>query len=373
MVSTIEGSVPSSALRWEPVPTPPRRRWPWVAVPATLAALALLASFLVTVPYYRIAPGSALAVTSLISAPDDRIHRPDGAFLLTTVSLGETRAIEAFLGWLDPDVDVVPRERLLPPDITGEQYLELARLDMIQSKQAAIVVALRRLGFDVPEMGEGAIIVRVVDGLPAAGKLVPGDVVVAVDGQAVATSTDAVRLIRTRAPGDTVSLQVRRQGGDGPAETVNIVAAEQPDNPGQPLLGIQLRTHQQRFDFPFPVSIDFRNIGGPSAGLAFTLAVIDLLSPGELTGGRAVAVTGTIDFDGSVGMVGGVGQKAAAVKESGAKVFLVPADEEAQARSHVGRSVQVIGVRTLEDALAALARLGGDTAALGPVPPQAGS
>lgn len=368
MQATFERSVPSTALIWEPVPTPPRRRWPWVVMPVVLLTAALLASFAVSLPYYRIAPGSARSVTSLVHLPADKAFPPRGAFLLTTVSLGETRAIDALLGWLDPDVDVVPRERIVPPNTNRQEFLELNRQFMDQSKQAAIVVALRRLGFAVAETGAGAIVAMVGADLPADGKLEPGDVIVAVDGQAVATSSDAVEIIRRRKPGDTIVLSVLPGGREGQPATVELAAAAQPDDPARPLIGVQLRTHMQSFDFPFPVSIDSENIGGPSAGLAFTLSVLDQLSPGELSGGAPVAVTGTIELDGTVGDVGGVAQKAAAVKDSGTKIFIVPANEEAVAKRHAGSGVQVIGVHTLEEAIAALGRLGGDVSAFGPAP-----
>lgn len=364
-LSTIERSVPSTAFTWEPVPTPPRRRWPWVFVPGVLFLSVLLASFNVMLPYYRLAPGSARSINDLVTVPADQRYPPKGSFMLTTVSLGQTRAIDAFLGWLDDDVDVVPQDRIVPPNTTGQQYLELARLDMEQSKQKAIVVAVRRLGHPVVETGEGAIVVFVVPDLPAAGTVEAGDVIVAVDGKAVATSTAAVAAIRARRAGDTITFEVRPGGRDGPTRTVQITSQEQPEAPGQPLVGFQLRTRKQHFDLPFPVSIDSQNIGGPSAGLAFTLAVLDALTPGELTGGRQVAVTGEINVDGSVGEIGGVAQKAAAVEASGARVFLVPAAEAGIARAHVSKAVTVIGVATLEDAIAALGKIGGDTAALG--------
>ena len=116
------------------------------------------------------------------------------------------------------------------------------------------------------------------------------------------------------------------------------------------------------------VPVDGQGFGGPSAGLAFTLELIDSLTPGELTGGRKVAVTGTIDQNGTVGPVGGVAQKTAAVKSAGAKYFLVPPDEYETAKQHAGRNLQVIKVATLEEALDVLGSLGGDVAALGPPP-----
>jgi PDZ domain-containing protein len=129
---------------------------------------------------------------------------------------------------------------------------------------------------------------------------------------------------------------------------------------GSACLGVVLGTKNHRFDYPYKVSIDTTGVGGPSAGLAFTLALIDELTPGELTGGQNVAVTGTIGIDGTVGDVGGVAQKTAAVRKAGAKLFLVPPGEFAEAKAHAGKSLKVVQVTTLADALAALAANGGD-------------
>ena len=121
-----------------------------------------------------------------------------------------------------------------------------------------------------------------------------------------------------------------------------------------------LGTKAHKFDYPFDVKIDTSGIGGPSAGLAFTLALIDDLTPGELTGGRDVAVTGTIDVNGTVGEVGGVVQKTAAVRKAKATLFLVPPGEYADAAKHAGKHLKVVKVSTLKDALAALGANGGD-------------
>ena len=140
-----------------------------------------------------------------------------------------------------------------------------------------------------------------------------------------------------------------------------IVVTSQPG-----CLGVTLATKNRSFDFPYKVAIDTSGVGGPSAGLAFTLALIDELTPGELTGGRNVAVTGTIDVNGTVGDVGGVTQKTAAVRHSGTRFFLVPPGEFAEASKHAGRHLKVVQVTTLADALAALKANGGDPPVLAP-------
>lgn len=364
-MNTIEPMVLRSPLGWEPLPPQPRRRWVVIAAPIVLATALLLASFNVLLPYYAIAPGSATQVNDLISVADGQGFPSDGKFLLTTVSLGQVRAIDAFLGWIDPDVDIVEEERIVPPNTSRREFRQLNLQLMDTSKQTAIVVALRRLGYNVNEKGDGALVVAVFPGLPAEGVLEPGDVITAIDGNPTPVFSTAVSLIRAHRPADRVKLDIARL--DGSTRTVEIALAANPSDAASAVLGVELRTHNQQFEDDAPVDVDIKSgrIGGPSAGLAFTLGVLDALTPGELTGGKRVAVTGTINLDGTVGEVGGVAQKTAAVRRSGATVFLVPEGEFKAASARAGSKVKVVKVRTLQEALDALGSLGGDLSALG--------
>ena len=156
-----------------------------------------------------------------------------------------------------------------------------------------------------------------------------------------------------------------RELGDDPE--LATVAAD--DDPERAIIGVALEDRITDFESSIDVDIDSGDVGGPSAGLAFTLAVLDVLTPGELTGGHRVAVTGTMDIDGNVGPVGGGAQKAIAVRNQGYEVFLVPSDELEEVQEAVGDDVRVIAVDTLDEALDALKSLGGnagDLLALGP-------
>jgi PDZ domain-containing protein len=350
---------------------------------APLVAFVLIAagSTVITVPYYTIAPGSARQVNDLISAPPDHRYPARGKVLLTTVSLRRATAFEAFTGWLDSETDVVPEEQILgttKPEDLRRQNLQL----MDDSKQVAVVVALRRLGYPVGEHGDGARLEEITPGSPADGRLHQFEVVKAVDGRAVSLSSDVVGAIGQRRPGEVIRIEVDPGGGAprrvedvplgvAPADrsTCTPHAAGTPVAPGAlGCLGVRLQTANRTFDMPFDITVDSAGIGGPSAGLAFTLGVLDTVTPGELTGGHTVAVTGTIDIDGRVGPVGGVAQKTAAVRAAGIDVFLVPPQEYEDARAHAGRDVRIVRVATLEEALVALGRQGGDLSALGPAP-----
>lgn len=363
-VDTIDPMVVPAPPGWDTSPEPSSWRWLRWGGPAFLALLVLLGSMQITLPYYALAPGDARQVNDLIRVPKDRSFPPRGKVLLSTVSLSRVNAFEAFFGWLDPDTDVVSEDLILgttPRDRFTQQNIQ----EMDTSKQLAAVVALRRLGYKVAEQGKGGLVVQVEKKAPADGRLAQGDVITAIDRQPTTLSQEVVQGIRIHKPGETVRLEV--VGVKGEPRVEEIVLGRRPDN-GEGYLGVVLNTKEQKFDYPFDVVIDSGTIGGPSAGLAFTLGVLDTLTAGELTGGKKVAATGTIEIDGKVGDVGGVVQKTAAVRDAGAEVFLVPDGEYAEAASHAGGKLKVVRVSDLDDALAALASLGGDVSALGATP-----
>lgn len=360
---TIEPMVVRSPLGWDPVA--PERKRPWVpyAVGGAVLILLFVGATWTTLPYYALAPGSARGVTDLIVAEGTDTYPPEGEVLLTTITLTKVTPVEALTGWLRSDVDIVPQEQILPPDTTDEDYRRFNVQEMDDSKQTAIVVALRRLGYQVTEQGQGALIERVLPQFPANGRLEPGEVITAVDGKPVALVQEATAAIGAHQAGETVRLEVASVDGTS-TRTVDVPLAADPEQGGKPVLGVFLRTSKRTFEMPIEVDIKSGSIGGPSAGLAFTLGVIDQLTPRELTGGRKVAVTGTIEIDGRVGDVGGVAQKTAAVRKAGADVFIVPAGEYEDALSRAGDELQVIKVATLQEALEALENLGGDLTGL---------
>jgi PDZ domain-containing protein len=333
-----------------------------VAVSVVLAGLAVIARY-VQLPYDTLAPGSARAVNSVIEVTGHPSYPPQGKLFYTTVSVRErVNPYEALAGWLDPAVEVVPETKVrgtVPP----EEFRRMNVEAMADSKTTAQVLALRQLGYT--NLGEGAEVVEVQADMPAGPVLKAGDVIVAIDGKAVASSADAVAAIRARAPGDTLRMQLRRGGAAAPVDVQAVLA----DDAGKPLLGVRLST---KIKLPFEIKIDSGRVVGPSAGLAYGLELLDLLTPGELTGGSSVAVTGELLGDGTVGPIGGVAQKAVAVRRAGIKVFLVPKENEAEAKAHAGSGLEILGVGTFEEALSALSSLEGSNAmALGK--PGAGS
>jgi Lon-like protease len=342
-------------------------------VPLLVFAAAGIGAVTFRLPYYAISPGEAIDVSGLVQVVDGPSHDPDGQIYLTTVRLRQVSMLEAVTGWLDPSIDVVAQEVVVPPQVPTRDLSEFNLQLMDVSKQTALGVALESLGVDAIT-GGGAVVVSVLPGTPAEGALEAGDVVTEVDGEPVSLHYEVVRAVAERRPGDTVSLTYRRDGEDGDrtAEVTLASRGAEPDASGTttphdvpdaeqpPLLGVTLRTEDLEFDFPIDVEIASERIGGPSAGLAFTLEVLDLLTEGELTGGRRIAATGTIELDGSVGPVGGVAQKTVAVGRQDIELFLVPsASYEVALEVARGNGVRVEPVDDLDDALAVLEGVGG--------------
>jgi PDZ domain-containing protein len=326
-----------------------------------LVVAALAAGVLIPLPYVSIAPGSARRVDDLINIRDHPVYPPKGRVLFTTVSVREDINLwQALGGWLDDDVDVLTERQVRGPT-PPEEYHQLNVEAMADSKTAAELVALRHLGFD--DLAAGAEVQSVEPGLPAASVLNAHDLIVGIDGRPVREPSEVVAGIRAHQPGEAVRLTVVR--GDGPPseQTATLARGDQ----GQALLGVRLTT---RLKLPFGISIDSGNIEGPSAGLAYSLALLDELTPGELTGGARVAATGELTADGRVGPIGGVGQKAVAVRRAGARLFLVPRDNLDEARAHAGSTLRVAPIDTFDDALRAMGELPGSNA--GPLAQGAG-
>jgi Lon-like protease len=315
--------------------------------------------------YFALSPGTAPDVSELVKVPTDRAHFHRGNLLLVTVALRiKLTPLEYLIDQVDPNVDLVSAKAVLGSTPRNQLTQENDEL-MSESTQAAVAVALRKLGFQVTELGSGGEIADVLKGSGADGHLQPGDVIKAIDGAPIQTNDELVRAIRAHNPGDVVRLSVTSATGQVRTETVTLSLSPASEGPQRTFLGVAATTKDLKFETPFPVSIDAGPIGGPSAGLAFTLGVIDALSARSITGGHRVAATGTIDLDGSVGEVGGVVQKTVAVRDAGAEEFLVPAAEYKAAKAHAGAHMKVVRVQTLDDALNALKALGGELSAPG--------
>ncbi len=243
---------------------------------------------------------------------------------------------------------------------------------MAESQLTAKSVALRQLGYSVPEHDAGATVYGILPGTPGYRVLKVGDVITSVDGVATPDPTILQSVTRTHQPGQTITLRVGSIAHPTPGHDVTLrLASIRAQNKTEPFIGIENMGTQPVYDFPFSIKINSDQIGGPSAGLAWTLGIINTLSGGHLTGGLTIAASGTIRPDGSVGDVGGVEQKTVAVERAGATVFFVPdyPDSVDPARSKATPNLKVFPVSSLGQALKDLQSLGGRLGPAGAGPP----
>ena len=323
----------------------------------TLAALlggVMIAAQLIRLPYLSEGPGPTHDVLPLIEVSGHRTYPPAGHVLLTTVSLSSEplTPLQLFIAWLDPQEDVLPESDFVAPGGTLLEETELQRYAMDQSQLDATVVALSRVA-DYPSSHlPGAIVESTVEGCDAAGKLFSGNVITAINGQPISDSQQASKLIDGTPPGKPIVFTAKAG-----SKNVTVALKRTDCGPhGGAYVGVVLINN-----FPFDVSIDDAGIGGPSAGLMFSLGLYDILTPGDLTGGRTIAGTGQIGPDGTVYPIGGVEKKVYAAARAGADVFLVPKQDYDAARA-TGVDIQLAPVSTFDLALALLkGDTGGDT------------
>lgn len=295
------------------------------------------------------APGSAIAVEPMIDVAPERRQAHEGNFYLTTV-VTQTPILLAQLvyGHLSPVVKIVSPEQIVPPDTSPQQFMQQNYRMLEDSETAATIVALRRAGYKVDIIGQGIEVLSVLPESPASGHLQPGDLIIALNGDRVRTVDELIRRVRSAQLDEPVHVLVKR-GDRELSVPVPLIPAESPDD--SPRIGITVRTVGTDVVLPFPVAIQPQKVvGGPSAGLMFTLSLYNLLTPDDLTRGWAIAGTGTINLDGSVGPIGGVEQKVAAAERAGAAYFLVPPQNYSDA-VRVARSMDVVEVSSIGEAV----------------------
>ncbi|MFM7490636.1 MAG: S16 family serine protease [Actinomycetota bacterium] len=361
----------------------------WGVPFATLAFLVMIVvigAMVWPMQRFETAPGRAKLVAPRLSiegASDGvGVFEPDRSVRFVTALGSELAPLQSFMGWIDPYVDVQTCEqRFGDCDPDANRTIQLGA--MSTAKEIASFVALDYLGLDASfDMGpaqvggfDPALCPDDAPELRACRVLSVGDTIVKVDLSVNDTGsvddsididvvTDLSKALADAEPGDVIRLVVRPF--DAPADEVRTVKVElmaSPDDPKRTIIGFNARD-TRTVKLPFEIGIDTDEIGGPSAGLAFTVALIDELSPGELSPPGGVALTGTIAEDGSVGPIGALVQKAIAVQRSGARYFIVPAGQDPAdveaARRAVGTSVEIATVATLAEALATLERWGGE-------------
>lgn len=339
------------------------RRYSTMVV-ATISLIVLTCvAYLVPMPYVTMRPGPAF---DTLGKFDDRpmftfgegvkTYPTTGALDFTTVSVTRPDAkvslADAVAAYFDRDVAVVPKSLVYPDDQSAEQSKQRSADQLDGSKDSSKVAALRAAGYTVT--GRPQIASVLPDGA-AASTLKVGDVVTAVDGLPVTTSSAAVEAIGDTKPGEPVELTVER---DGTPQTVTIVTRPDANDPAVPRIGVSLGT---KFTFPFEINNNVgREVGGPSAGTMFALAIYDKLTPGQLTGGKKIAGTGEITTEGVVGPIGGVRQKMRGAANAGASIFLVPAPNCDEATDGDDDGLTLVKITQLDDAISSLEALAND-------------
>jgi len=269
------------------------------------------------------------------------------------VIVRKSSLLEELIPQLRPDgSELVPAHAIVPPGSDFEERRRQNLRQMDRSQEIAAAVALRELGLEVGSDPEGALIVAVAPDAPAEGKVRATEVIVAVDGKAVKTPDDLRRLISDREPGERVRVNVRAGGA---VRTEVLRTIESPEQEGRAIIGVQVE-QSARIELPIDVEIDVGGVGGPSAGLAFALDVLEELGR-DIDRGYKIAATGEIQLDGAVGPIGGVKQKTLGAREAGIDVFLVPAGDNAAVARRNASGLRIIAVESFQQALRQLATL----------------
>lgn len=330
-----------------------------------LLALAVVA-WRVPAPFARYSPGPTIDILAtqsdgkpIVEVSGHKTFKTDGQLRMTTVST-TTRdtsptLLEALAAWADPDVDLYPYEAIFPDPGTVEDDRQESREEMVSSRHTAVAAALAELGYQLVQVSD-----LVKDGA-AKGILQKGDLITRVNGTKIFTGVQVAEIISALTPGDSVSIEVERAGEK---RSFDIVTKPAEDDPDRAVIGVFLGVAPK-----LPVDVDVRipeAIGGPSAGLIFSLAIYDTLTPGALTGGARIAGTGTIADDGSVGPIGGIRQKIAGSEEDGAELFLVPPDNCDEAVL-ADTDMRLVRADTMHDAVEAIEAYAADRDAVLPV------
>jgi PDZ domain-containing protein len=326
---------------------------------AGLLALALVAvlgfvAWLRPVPYVIFRPGPTMNVLgsfdgkTIVNVSGHKSYRDDGALRMVTVYAGgpdqKTSLFDVVYAWIDRNRAVLPRS-IYDKGETDASNRQESAVEMTSSQDNATAAALDALGVSFRTEVEISTVAK--DGA-SFGKLQKGDVLLAVNGKRPADAAALVTLIRAVEPGTPTELTIRRNGAE---QKVTVTTKADPDDKTASRIGVGIRS---TFVFPFKVSITLPStVGGPSAGMMFALAIYDVLTPGSLTGGATIAGSGEITPDGTVGEIGGIGQKLPAAQRDGAKLFLVAAENCAEAvRAHYDPGkMRLVKVHTLADAI----------------------
>ncbi len=328
-----------------------------VAIAAVVVVVVATLSF-VHVPYAILRPGPATNTLGqrdgkdLISISGTQTYPTKGSLDFTTVSLagGPNYPVSVWdylhAKYLEKDAEIDPEEMWFPKGVSGKQVQQQNTADMVDSQETAEVVALRKAGKTVPEK----ILIGIVDPKAPSGKaLHVKDQLLSLNGAPVSDLASVHTAMAKVKPGETVQVVLSRAG-----KKLTVAAKTGKSSDGRAVLGIGL---DPTYTLPAKVTVNVGDVGGPSAGMMFTLAIYDKITPGALTGGQQVAGTGTISEDGTVGPIGGIAHKMVGAKRVGATYFLAPASDCDEVVGNIPKGMTVVKVSTIDEALAAMKKI----------------
>ncbi len=327
-----------------------RRTWTLLTSVVLVVAFGLTGGF-VRVPYVALGPGptyNTLGIPNdqpVVRIEGERTYPTAGHLNMTTVSVTDHLSLFGALGlWASGTYALAPREIYFPPNKTEKEIERKNTRAFRTSQTTAEAAALGFLGYPTKVIAE-----EVVPGSPADGVIAPGDELLAADGRPVTSPRSLTEALSDNRPGQRVRVRFSHEGG--PPQVATVRLADRPDDRPQGFLGVN---PAPRPEVDFTIDISLADVGGPSAGLMFALAIVDKLTPGKLTGGTFVAGTGEINGQGKVGPIGGIGFKMVNARDAGATVFLTPARNCPAAVAQAPAGLRLVRVNTLADAVDAL-------------------
>ncbi|GGE66404.1 SepM family pheromone-processing serine protease [Priestia taiwanensis] len=336
-----------------------RKQSTWIKI-SLLVLILVAAGTFITLPYYVSTPGSAQELKPFVKVEGG--DEDDGELMLVTISMGKANVFRYLSTFMNKYHHLYTEEEVLGKGGSHQEYSFRQSHMMKTSQNAAMEVAYTKAGKKVEYVHNGALVFHVMEDMPASDKLQLGDYIKKVDEKEMKTAQAFIDYVGQKKAGDTVTITYEREGKE---DTVVLTLQTLKDDPKRAGIGVSIGDDRTLQVDP-AIKIDAKEIGGPSAGLMFTLEIYNQLVPEDITKGHRIAGTGTINDKGEVGPIGGADQKVLAAEEAGATVFFAPAmkidgksnyDEAVAAAKDTGAKIEVVPVHTLDDALNYLAGL----------------
>ncbi len=305
----------------------------------------LVLSIFLQANYFVVKPGTIEDLGEIISVENSTGSR--GKFYLVTVAQ-QPANLPLFLNTvINPAADLVPRGQVIPPDMDPDEYNDMMLQWMRDSQNLAKVIALEKVGYSIPVKSDGVKVVDIMEDSPARNILQPQDIIVELDGEKGLLAEELVERIQARQPGESVTLTFKRKGKLYTESIPTVTHLEEENKAG---LNIYIRTLRWEPELPMDIEIDTGKIAGPSAGLMFVLEIINQLTSEDISNGKKIAGTGTINLKEDIGPIGGVKQKIAAAEAREVDIFFVPSGNIDEARM-VASDIKLVEVNSLSEVL----------------------